>query len=375
MRRAAPAPILFCATGIAGTVGGIASANRNVLAALQRLGDTEGRPVRTLVLGEPAARSGAHRAFGGDRLAYAGALLHGALGAGLVVFDHVRLAVPLLALPRPLRPPVAICAHGSEASIRVRPASIRAFQAADAVLANSNFTLNRMRRRFALPRGIGCPLGLPPQFAVRTEPAPPGQEDLEFPAADGLTRRLGQQVLLLVGRMDAGEREKGHRELMEVFPAVRRTYPQAQLVFVGDGSDRPFLQAIAAASPAAEGIFLTGRVSDDDLERLYRQAFAFVMPSRQEGFGLAYLEAMNWARPCLACHDDGGADVVVDEETGLLVDQPIRPERLQQAIERLLARPDEARSMGVAGWRRMQTRFTSRAHQDRMIDILGPLLA
>lgn len=374
MRRPPPAPILFCATGITGTVGGIASANRNVLAALERLGQTGNRPVRTLVLGEPAERSGAHRAFDGDRLAYAAALLTGALGAGLVVFDHVRLALPLLALPRPLRPPMAICAHGSEASIRVRPASIRAFQAADVVLANSGFTLNRMQRRFALPRGVSCPLGLPPQFAVRTEPAPPGLEDLQFPAADGVTRPLGEQVLLLVGRMDAGEREKGHRELMEVFPAVRQAYPQAQLVFVGDGSDRPFLQADAAGSPAAEGIFLTGRVADNDLERLYRRAYAFVMPSRQEGFGLAYLEAMNWARPCLACHDDGGADVVVDGETGLLVAQPIRPESLQRAIERLLADPDAARAMGVAGWRRMQAQFTSRAHQDRVIEALGPLL-
>lgn len=375
MSRSPGAPILFCATGITGTVGGIASANRNVLAALERLGGEHGRPVRTLILGEPAERRVGCHAFGGDRLAYSLALLTGALTAGLVVIDHVRLALPLLALPRALRPPLAICAHGSEASIRVRPASVRAFQAADVVLANSAFTLNRMRRRFDLPHGVTCPLGLPPQFAVRPEPTPSGGEGMSVMAADGVERPLGEQVLLLVGRTDAGEREKGHRELMQVLPALRQRFPAVQLVFVGDGSDRPFLQEIAAASPSAEAIFLTGRVSDADLERLYRRAYAFVMPSRQEGFGLAYLEAMNWSRPCIACHDDGGADVVADGETGLLVPQPIEPDRLRQAIEQLLADPVRAHELGVAGWRRLQGQFTSQAHQARVMAALEPLLA
>ena len=374
VKRSRPAPIIFCATGVTETVGGIASANRNVLLALQTLGAEQGRPVRTLILNEPRRTSGLDRAFGGARGAYSAALLSGALGAGLIVFDHVRLAVPLLALPRFLRPPVAICAHGSEAAKRVRPASIKAFQQADVVLANSAFTLGRMQRRFDFPGGVACPLGLPPQFAIQPAPAPPGDDRIVLPAADGIERGLGDQVLLLVGRMDAGEREKGHRELMDIMPALNARFPSAQLVFVGDGSDRSFLQEIANASAAAGSIFLTGRVDDAMLERLYRRAYAFVMPSRQEGFGLAYLEAMNWARPCIACHDDGGADVVADEATGLLVAQPIDPASLRTAIERLLENPDWAHGLGRAGWARLREQFGAEAHQTRVRALLAPLL-
>ncbi|MDQ0463122.1 phosphatidylinositol alpha-1,6-mannosyltransferase [Caulobacter ginsengisoli] len=367
-------PILFCATGITETVGGIASANRNVLNALRRLAAEDGRAVRTLVLNEPARRDGDHRAFGGDKIGFSFAVLGGLAGAGLVVFDHVRLALPVLALPRPLRAPVVVCAHGSEASWRIRPESIACYRAADLVLANSSFTLGRMRERFGGGRAVVCPLGLPPQFAVRAAPEPPGGEALTLEAADGAARPLGGQMLLLVGRTDAGEQQKGHRELLAVMPELVRRFPAAQLVFVGAGSDLSALKALAAASPVAGSLFLTGRASDELLERLYRRAFAFTMPSGQEGFGLAYLEAMNWARPCLACHDDGGADVVVDGETGVLIGRPIDLAELTEAIGGLLADPSRARRLGEAGWRRLTERFTSQAHQDRVMDLLRPLL-
>ncbi len=50
------------------------------------------------------------------------------------------------------------------------------------------------------------------------------------------------------------------------------------------------------------------------LEQLYSQCYAFVVPSKQEGFGLVHLEAMNFGKPCVGCFDDGAADVNVDGE-------------------------------------------------------------
>jgi phosphatidylinositol alpha-1,6-mannosyltransferase len=181
--------------------------------------------------------------------------------------------------------------------------------------------------------------------------------------------------MLLVGRMDAGEREKGHRELMAILPIVRKKVPDAELVFVGDGSDAHEIARIAAASTSSSHIFLPGRVDDTFLAELYRSAYAYVMPSRQEGFGLVHLEAMNYALPCVACMDDGAADVVVDGETGLLLRQPLDERELSEAIVGLLSNPDRARAMGVAGWRRLNAEFTAAAHQDRVAAALRPLLA
>ena len=223
--------------------------------------------------------------------------------------------------------------------------------------------------------GQACPLGLSPRFETAAEPPADLSSGLSLKAADGATRPLGDQVLLLVSRLDASEREKGHRELIEAMPKVSRAHPAAQLVLVGAGADLEPLRALARASAAAGSIFLPGRMVDDDLAAIYRAAYAYVMPSRQEGFGLAYLEAMNAAKPCLACRDDGGGEVVVDGETGVLIPRKFTPEELLAALEFLLADKARARRLGEAGWRRLVQHYSSAAHQQRVADAIRPLIS
>ena len=370
----APRPILFCATGVYGTVGGIASANRNVLAALERLAAETGRRVETLVLGESGGDRPGYRTFGGDKRRFALAAVMRTLTSDLVVVDHVRLAEAPLLVPALLRRSVAIFAHGSEATWRIRPSSVTAFAKAKLVLTNSQYTLTRMAGYVPVFKGAACPLGLPPQFEVPALPPPPSGEAMTMQAADGADRPLGDSVLLLVSRLDATEREKGHRELIAVLPRLLERFPAAQLVMVGAGSDLEPLRETARASSAAANIFLPGRMVEGGLEAIYRKAFAYVMPSRQEGFGLVYLEAMNYARPCLACHDDGGADVVVDGETGVLAPREFTDDELLEGLSSLLVDRARARRYGEAGWRRLVARFTASAHQDRVAQLIRPLL-
>jgi glycosyltransferase involved in cell wall biosynthesis len=98
------------------------------------------------------------------------------------------------------------------------------------------------------------------------------------------------------------------------------------------------------------------------------------MPSRQEGFGLVYLEAMNYAKPCVACRDDGGAEVVVDGETGKLVDQPINLAKLRKVLEEILGDEANAKRMGKAGLKRLNENFSSAAHQERIAKHVRNLL-
>jgi phosphatidylinositol alpha-1,6-mannosyltransferase len=368
-------PILFCATGVLGTTGGIASANRNVLAALETLAEEMGTHADTLVLNESEPHGRRYRTFNGSKPAFALALATALPRAAIAVFDHVHIAVPLLYVPRALRPPVLIHAHGSEAGKRMRPASERAFRAADLVLANSAHTVRNMRAHIAGADPVVCPLGLPPQYRLTTEPGVNADAGLVLAAADGVERPIGRRAMLLVSRLDATEREKGHRELISVMPALVARAPEAQLVLAGGGSDETELRRIAAQSPAAAGIFVTGRVPGEVLDELYRSCYAFVMPSRQEGFGLVYLEAMNHAKPCIACRNDGGAEVVADGITGLLVDQPIDLAQLTRTLSRLLNDEAMARRMGVAGWHRLHERFTAGAHQARVAHHVRALLA
>ncbi|QYJ00064.1 glycosyltransferase family 4 protein [Thalassovita mediterranea] len=379
--------ITFFATGITLSDGGIASANRNVLAALERMAARHECVLNVRILHEPSeicrrvADSGARvfkRAYSGKKHAMAPSIVSALASSRLVVFDHVHLATPLAMLSHLTRlrnTRTAICAHGSESWKRLKPISEKAFRAADLILANSDYTLRHMRETIDGFNGINCPLGLPPHFALT--PAPPARntETLTLRAADGTERKIGKRAMLLVARMDAGEQEKGHRELIAAMPDILERVQAAELIFVGGGSDSAAIAEIAAASSAAAHIYLTGHISSAELAKLYSAAYAYTMPSRQEGFGLVYLEAMNYALPCLACHDDGAADVVADGKTGVLISQPIDQQELTDAAVALLSNPARAKSLGEAGWRRLNDQFTAAAHQARLQAALDPLFA
>jgi glycosyltransferase involved in cell wall biosynthesis len=110
---------------------------------------------------------------------------------------------------------------------------------------------------------------------------------------------------------------------------------------------------------------LWGQVSDAELRERYRRCSVFAMPSRGEGFGLVYLEAMAFAKPCLASLDDAAAEVVVAEETGLLVRYADR-EGLLYALSRLLESRALRQRLGQAGRERVLSHFTERHFGDRL---------
>jgi phosphatidylinositol alpha-1,6-mannosyltransferase len=366
--------IVFAAPGVRHTVGGIAASSRNVELALRDLAAKRGLGFRTHVIGEvqrPEERSEGYLAHGDSKSRFAMALLPELLRARLAVFAHVRLALPVLALPQPLRPKIVIFAHGSESWRRVRALSRHLFRSADLVCTNSSYTLRNMQQTFTGFEGRVCELGLPADYS---RPQQPAMDSCPLKSADGVDRALGPRAMLHVGRMHSGEREKGQRELIAAMPLIAQRIPEAQLVLVGDGTDRPGLQALASESSARAQIFLPGEVPDSTLAYLYSASYAFVMPSRQEGFGLVYLEAMACGKPCIACHDDGGAEVVVDGETGILVSNPPRVEDLARTCIELMTKPDWAARLGEAGRQRLLSRFTARDHVERVMTCVEPLL-
>lgn len=374
--------LLFGMTGAYGVPGGIATANRNTLRALLQLSETSSLPLVVLSLHEGEEARPAFlpdgvrfRGFRGQRASFSLALAAGSLRARLVCLDHVTLGRPLLPLVRWGLARTAIFAHGSESWKRVRRSSIRGFQASALTLTNSEYTLRKMRERFDGFEATVCALGLSPDVPLNQAVPAPSTEPLRLTAADGATRRIGSRALLLVGRMHPAEREKGHRQLIDALPRLQASFPDAQLVFPGPGDDRSALLEYARAGGVAPAVFLPGFVPDAELWRLYHASYALVMPSRQEGFGLVYLEAMNWGKPCVGCFDDGAEAVIRHGETGWLVRNPSDRDELLDVLRRLLADPARAAAMGRAGFRRLHERFTAEHAQARIRESLRGVLA
>jgi glycosyltransferase involved in cell wall biosynthesis len=105
-----------------------------------------------------------------------------------------------------------------------------------------------------------------------------------------------------------------------------------------------------------DSVTFTGRVSDEELGRIYCESAVYAMPSEGEGFGLVFAEAMSYALPCIASRFDAGSEVVVHGETGLHVD-PNDDASLLEALLRLLDDESLRRELGVAGRRRAQEHF------------------
>jgi phosphatidylinositol alpha-1,6-mannosyltransferase len=178
----------------------------------------------------------------------------------------------------------------------------------------------------------------------------------------------------MISRLARSEDYKGHREIIGVWPAVREKIPDAELTIVGDGDLRPDLEKLVAEKRVGNCVHFVGQVSEEEKEKVLQQGSCFLMPSRGEGFGLVYLEAMRLGKPCLVSNADAGREVVNPPEAGLSAD-PKDPASLANAICELL-RPtnhDEARANAVR--RRYEMNFTAELFQRRLSHALFSDLA
>jgi phosphatidylinositol alpha-1,6-mannosyltransferase len=146
---------------------------------------------------------------------------------------------------------------------------------------------------------------------------------------------------------------------------VLAAFPAAELWIVGGGDGRRELEALAHSLGVERAVKFTGEVADAELSALYATSDLFAMPSRGEGFGLVFAEAMASGLPCIASRFDAGSEVVADGETGLLVD-PGNPDELLQAITRFLGDQDLRAKMGQAGRRRASQFFSLASFNQRI---------
>src|SRR5258708_37666662 len=96
----------------------------------------------------------------------------------------------------------------------------------------------------------------------------------------------------MLSRLVKREDYKGHREMLDAWPLVLRRLPTAQLWIAGDGDLRPDLEQAAAERGLAHAVRFLGFVSEERKRHLLQESRCMAVPSRGEGFGLVYLEAM-----------------------------------------------------------------------------------
>ena len=294
------------------------------------------------------------------------------VGADLVVLDP---ALPLGLVGPSLDLPYDVVLHGAEVTVPGR-------------LPLSKQTLGYVLRhaRHIVAAG-GYPAAEGERAAGRALPitvVPPGVDTERFrplTAAERAAVRAGFGVAddteLVVGISRLVPR-KGFDTAIRAAALLRQSRPRLQLLIAGGGRDQERLRGLATSLQAP--VRFLGRVSHDDLPRLYGCADVYAMLCRnrwagleQEGFGIVFLEAAACGVPQVAGDSGGAAEAVEDGVSGLVVRRPDDPREVAAAFERLLDDPGQARTMGAAGRERAVREFSYDVLAHRLGVSLGAL--
>ena len=177
-------------------------------------------------------------------------------------------------------------------------------------------------------------------------------------------REPEDNIVLFVGRLVY---RKGLHVLVRAAQRVRSK--DFKLYIVGGGYMELPIRMLAKAYGVEDRVELLGVVPERDKVELYRKAKIVVVPSIfNESFGIVALEAMATGRPVIASRVGGLEDVVVNGETGILV-EPGSEEKLAEAIETLLEDEAYRRKLGAKARRLVEERYSWDVVVDRIIDV------
>ena len=247
----------------------------------------------------------------------------------LVIATHLNFTIATYWLKRLKGIPYWGIAHGIEAWNIERSALKVALGEADRILCVSGYTRDRLLKEQNLdPAKV---LVLPNTFDASQFQISPKPEYLMN--RYGLTS--ANSIILTVARLDKKERYKGYDTIIQALPAIREQIPDVRYILVGRGSDRDRIEELVTHLGLQECVTVTGFIPDRELADHYNLCDLFAMPSKGEGFGIVYLEALACGKPTLAGNQDGAIDALAHGELGALVD-PDNIEEIAQTIKQIL---------------------------------------
>lgn len=292
------------------------------------------------------------------------------VGAELVMLDP---ALPVGLVGPWLKHPYGLVLHGAEVTVPGRlpftkPLLSKVLREARVIIAAGGYPAAEGRHA----AGRDLPI----------VPVPPGVDvDRFHPRTDAeraATRAkygIPTDALMVLGQSRLVPR-KGFDVLLRAAATLAGKHPALKVVIGGSGRDRPRLEKVAA-EVGAPAIFL-GRVPEEDLAAMHGAADVFAMLCRnrwggleQEGFGIVFLEAAASGVPQLAGRSGGAAEAVVDNETGLIVDDPEAVSDVADALDRLLADGHLRATLGKTARQRAEDFFTYDTLALRLAEALG----
>jgi glycosyltransferase involved in cell wall biosynthesis len=249
--------------------------------------------------------------------------VHNAVPAG----DAVRRVQRVLG---PLHAPLVLSVHGGDVlytagmSDRAANAVARALGTATIVLANSRGIADLSRSHGARDARV-VHLGA------------------DLPVAARATRRDRAATLVTVAHLVARKR---HADVLRALAVLAQRHPALRYAIIGEGPERTALQGLAARLGVADRVDFHGQLAPAQAIEVARQCTLFAMPSTEEAFGVAYIEAMAGGVPAIGCRGEPGPEEIAAAGDGMVLVPPGDIERLSQRIDELLSDPHRLREAG-----------------------------
>lgn len=363
--------VLYLVPEIAGNPGGIARYCRHICDALIETGYSLSvialLDCRTTNREEPADAQHRFVSCGGSKQRFIQHLLRAirAKRPDLIIAGHVNLAPAGYLAAQITGAPLVTFIYGIDVFEPLSLLRRFALQHSALVISISRFTaeqavaMNRVN-----PNRVrilhNC---LDPHFAE-------AQQTLQQTQA---TRSQKQCSLLTVARMSRTEQYKGHDYVIRALPHLLKHFPNLVYNIVGGGDGQPVLAQLSKEHQVEQAVCFHGIVSDAELKKHYEQATVFIMPSRREGFGFVFLEAMARGIPVIGGDQDATPEVIIDGKTGYLVN-PTSVDEIVTAISNLLTNPHRRGEMGQAGISHVQSKFSYEQFRSTLHAVLDEVI-
>ncbi|MBE7177816.1 MAG: glycosyltransferase family 4 protein [Mucilaginibacter polytrichastri] len=248
-----------------------------------------------------------------------------ARSADILLLSHINLALPAL-LVQKIYPhlQIVLIAHGVEIWRKQSRWRIHLLRICEKIIAVSHFTKDTISATHGIP---------PKKIQVLNNCLDPFFERPgSFDKPDYLLRKHkldgSQPVLFALTRMSAYEQYKGYDRVIEALPDILRSYPGTQYLIGGkcDDAEKERIEALARKTGVKKDVKLIGFIHDHELADYFLLADVFCLPSRKEGFGIVFIEAMACGLPVVAGNKDGSVDTLNNGQFGEAVDPDSVPQ-------------------------------------------------
>lgn len=275
-----------------------------------------------------------YHAFNGKKLKFVWWAVKQSLQQDVIILGHLNLApiAVLLKLIASKKKLVIIC-HGIEVFEPVSGVKKKALQQADHILAVSSFTKQQLVTKQGLPNEkiTVFPNTIDPFFNF----------PVDFTKPAYLQKRYGiaphEKVIFTLTRLNSNEGYKGYDTLVSILPELVKKNIPFKYILAGkaDATELQRMNILIQSFGLEQQVLMPGFIADEEITDHYLLADVFVMPSKGEGFGIVYTEAMACGLPVIAGNKDGSTEALQFGELGTLID-PDNAEQLKDALVQVL---------------------------------------